>query len=422
MTELKREWIAGVTTFFTMSYIVLVNPAILSAEGRGIPFSGALTATVLLCFCLTLLMGIYAKLPYAVAPGMGINAFFTYTLVLEKGIDWRIGLGMVFWSGVLFLIASITPLREKIVRSIPQSIRVASAVGIGLFLTFIGLKNAGLVVSSPATFVRFGGLHFESICCLLGLGLAVYLMDKKKPYAFTASILAVSAVAFAAGRVSAPETFVSLPDFESAFLQFKPWDALQVVFIPSIVALMMTDFFDSISTFVGVSNACGLVTKDGEPKNLRQGLIVDAWATLLAGIFGTSAGTAYVESAAGIEAGGRTGRTAIATALCFLPLFFIAPLAGMVPGYATAPVLLIVGYLMFRNVTELKLVRIEEALPAFITASWIPLTFSITQGILWGLVSHTALHLILGKRRALSAASYWVGAVALVFLWLEHSS
>lgn len=420
-SSIATEAIAGVTTFFTMAYIVVVNPSILSTEGTGIAFSGALTATVLLCFTMTLLMGLYARLPFAVAPGMGINGFFTFTLILSRGIPWRVALGMVFWAGVLFLILSATPVRAAIVKAIPPSLRSATAVGIGLFLTFIGLRNAGVVAPDPVTLVRLGVLDQRALLTILGLAVTLWFSTRRNPLAFLVGIFTVTAVAVVAGMVEVPARLLSAPDFESVFLKLDVWGALRWALVPAIVSVMFTDLFDSLSTLIGVAQASNMLDEDGNPVNLKQGLIVDAFSTLGAGLFGTSSGTAYIESAAGINAGGRTGLTSVFTALCFLPCFFVAPLAGMVPAYATAPVLILIGAAMFKSVAAIDLARLEDGLPAFLTIILIPLTFSITQGILWGFISHVGLYGLAGRRREIHPIMYVLAAVSVGLLILEHS-
>ena len=417
---MQREIIAGITTFLTMSYIVVVNPAILSTPGTGIPFSGALTATVLVCFTMTLLMGVYAKLPYGVAPGMGLNAFFAFTLIINGGVPWPIALGIIFWAGVLFLLISATPLRERIAMAIPQTLRVATASGIGLLLTFIGLQNAGFVAANPATIVGVGALDHRALLTLAALILSVSLARRDNPFAYLAGIALVTAVAWSAGYVSAPTSWFSAPDFSSVFFKLDIWGALQLALIPAIITVMMTDLFDSLSTFIGVAQAANLVDENGEPKRLRQGLIVDAFATFGAGLFGSSSGTAYVESISGIRMGGRTGLTAIVTACCFLPCLFIAPVASAVPNYATSAVLILVGVSMFQTITRVEFDRLEIALPAFATLILIPLTFSITQGILWGFILHALLHAVAGRIRDVTTAAWGLAAVSVVLLVIEH--
>ena len=419
--DFKTEAVAGVTTFFTMAYIVVVNPQILSADGKtGMAFSGVLTATVLVCFTMTLLMGLYAKLPFAVAPGMGINAFFTYTIILGKGVPWPTALGIIFWAGVFFLAISVTPVRESIAKAIPKEIRVAAAAGIGIFLTFIGLRNAGFIVADPVTFVKLGTLGKPALLTILGVGVSAFLMARKNPFAFLATIVLVTIIAWALGMVAAPPQIFALPDFRSVFLKLDVLGALKLALLPSIIAILFTDLFDSLSTFIGVAHAGDLLDEDGHPRNLREGLIVDSLATLGAGLAGSSSGTAYIESVAGIRMGGRTGMTSVFTALCFLPCFFIAPLAGMVPPYATAGVLILVGAAMFTSIGQINFDKIEEGVPAFLTLILIPLTFSITQGILWGFISHVGLCLMAGRRREIHPVMYVLAMVSIGLLVLER--
>ena len=420
--NLRTEAIAGITTFFTMSYIVVVNPTILSTPGTGMAFSGVLTATVLVCFTMTLLMGLYAKLPFAVAPGMGINAFFTFTIILTQRVWWQTALGIIFWAGVLFLLISVTPVRETIAKAIPPELRIGTAAGIGIFLTFIGLKNAGLIASDPVTFVKLGTLGGEALLAIAGLAVTVVLMIRRSALAFLAGIFVVTIVAWAAGQVKAPDRLFSAPDFHTVFLKLDILGALKLSLLPAIIGILFTDLFDSISTFIGVAHAADLLDEEGHPRNLREGLIVDSIATLGAGLAGTSSGTAYIESVAGINSGGRTGMTSVFTALCFLPCFFLAPLAGMVPVYATAPVLVLVGASMFKSVNQIDFGKIEEGLPAFLTIILIPLTFSITQGILWGFISHVGLYLVVGRRKEIHPVMFVLALVAVGLLLLEHSN
>src|SRR6266700_3569181 len=420
--NLRTEAIAGITTFFTMAYIVIVNPQVLSADGKtGMAFSGVLTATVLVCFTMTLLMGLYAKLPFAVAPGMGINAYFTFTIILTQKVWWQVALGIIFWAGVLFLLISVTPVRETIAKAIPRELRIGTAAGIGLFLTFIGLKNAGFVASDPVTFVKLGTLGKPALLTIVGVAITVFLLMRKSAFAFLAGIFVITLVAWAGGLVKAPERFLSAPDFHTVFLKLDILGALRLSLLPSIIAVLFTDLFDSISTFIGVAQAADLLDEHGHPRNLREGLIVDSLATLGAGLAGSSSGTAYIESIAGISMGGCTGLTSVFTALCFLPCFFIAPLAGTVPPHATAAVLILVGAAMFQSVGQIKFSKIEEGVPAFLTLTLIPLTFSITQGILWGFISHVGLYLMVGRRRDIHPVMYGLAAVSIGLLVLERA-
>ena len=419
--NLRTEAIAGITTFFTMAYIVVVNPTILSTPGTGMAFSGVLTATVLLCFTMTLLMGVYAKLPFAVAPGMGINAFFTFTIILTQKVWWQTALGIVFWAGVLFLVISVTPIRETIAKAIPSELRIGTAAGIGIFLTFIGLKNAGFITSDPVTFVKLGTLGSQTLMAILGLIVTVFLIVRGSSLAFLAGIFVVTVVAWLTGKATAPPSFFSTPDFHTVFLKLDILGALKLSLLPAIIGIFFTDLFDSISTFIGVAHAADMLDENGNPRHLKQGLVVDSFATFGAGLAGTSSGTAYIESIAGINSGGRTGWTSVFTALCFLPCFFLAPLAAMVPFYATAPVLVLVGASMFKSVHQINFRKIEEGLPGFLTIILIPLTFSITQGILWGFISHVGLYLVVGRRKEIHPVMYVLALISIGLLLLEHS-
>lgn len=414
------DLVGGLTTFVTIAYIVVVNPSILASPGTGMPFSGVLTATVAVAGLMTLLMGLYARLPFAVAPGMGLNAFFAFTLVGQHQIPWPVALGMVFWAGVLFLLVSLTPLRERVALAIPESLRAATAAGIGLLLAFLGLRNAGIVVADPATLVRMGALDHRAGLLLVGLVIAVVLTRRRHPLAFLAAIATVTALAWLGGYASPPDRLLSPPDFASTFFALDVRGALRLALLPSIVAILFTDLFDSLSTFIGVATASGLTDADGRPTRLREGLIVDAVATASAGLFGSSPGTAYVESIAGIRMGGRTGRASVVTALCFVPCLFIGPLVAAVPTYATAAVLLLVGVSMFQAVLRVDLTALEDAVPAFVTFVLIPLTLSITHGILWGFVLHAGLYTAAGRIKEIGATRWALAALSGGLLVMGH--
>lgn len=419
--SLAADIAGGVTTFVTMAYVIVVNPGILATPGTGIPFSGALTATVLIACTMTLLMGIYARLPFAVAPGMGLNAYFAFTIVLQNKVPWQTALGIVFWSGVIFLVVSTTPLREQIALAIPSSLRSAAAAGIGLLLTFIGLRNSGLVVSDPSTIVRMGTLDHRAALLLVGVVVAVALMRRDNPLAFLAAIVVSTALAWGLGYEKPPPRALSMPDFSTSFLALDIRGALRLALLPAIVGIFFTDLFDSLSTFIGVASASRLTDEEGRPINLRRGLIVDAIATLTSGLAGTSPGTAYVESIAGIRMGGRSGRASVVTALCFLPCFFLGPLAAAVPGYATAAVLILVGTAMFQSIASVDFSSLEEAVPAFVTVVLIPLTLSITQGILWGFLLHALLYIVAGRRREMSVTVWLLALLAAGLLLLSYN-
>lgn len=415
----RVEGLAGVTTFLTMAYIVVVNPGILATEGTGMSFSAAMTATVLVAAASTLAMGLFARLPYALAPGMGINAFFTFSLVLGEGVSWQVALGLTAIAGAIFVLLSLTPARAAIARALPATLRAGAAAGIGLFLTFIGLKNAGVVVAHPATLVTLGPLRWQTLVFAAALALAVALRARRKSWGLLAAMALGTAGGALLGDVEAPASLVAWPDFGGAFaLDLR--GALDAALLPALFALLLTDLFDSVSTFVAVARATDLRDEEGEPRRVREGLLVDGFATLISGLFGTSSATTYIESAAGVEVGGRTGRTALVCGLCFVPLLFVGPAAGMVPAYATAPVLVLVGATMFRGAfgdgrgekRAVDLRRLEELLPVFLCAVMMPLTFSITQGLLWGLVAHAVLFALVGRAREVHAGTWVLAAVA----------
>lgn len=411
----RIEILAGITTFMTLSYIVVVNPMILSTPGTGMTFNQVLTATVFSAFISTLLMGLFANLPFALAPGMGINVFFTYTLVINGKIPWQSALGIVFWAGVILVAVSLSPLRSKIVEVLPMNLRMAIAGGIGIFLTFIGLRTGGWIRGDAQTLVHVALPNPPFYLSLVGLIVTVGMLKRKSPLAYLTGIAAVTGLAWLLGYVHVPDQWMAPPDF-SGFFKLDPGSALQLQYFPALIALFFTDFFDSVSTFVGVSQASGLVDARGQPKNLKQALVVDSVATLVSGLVGTSSATTYVESSSGVQMGGRTGATAIVCALCFIPCFFVAPLAAMVPVYATAPVLMLIGFSMFRSISGLDLESIEEALPVFVTVVLIPLSFSITQGIFWGMISHCGLYLLVGRGKEVSPLLYILSAIALILL------
>lgn len=402
-TNVRTEVLAGVTTFLTMAYIVIVNPLVLGQAG--VPLHVALLATVLVAGLSSILMGLVAKLPIALAPGMGLNAFFTYTLVLGMGLSWQTALGAIFVSGIVFIIVSLPGLglREAVVKAIPSGIRGGVAAGIGLFLAAIGLINAGVVVGNPATLVSFGGFTSGFVLFLAGLVLAGVLLARRVKGALLISILAVSAVAVVSqllghplAPVTIPDSIFSLPSTEG-FLAFDLKGLLSVSLIAPIFALLFTDMFDSISTFVGVSKAANLMDEDGQPKNVGQALLVDAISTTLSGVVGSSSGTAYIESAAGVAEGGRSGLTAVVAGLLFLPFMFLAPLLGLIPSVATAPILVLVGLFMLSAAKDIDWSDYRESVPAFIALVAIPLTYSITQGILLAFITYTLMSLLLKK-------------------------
>ncbi|MBC7891023.1 MAG: NCS2 family permease [Sphingobacteriaceae bacterium] len=422
MSRTRTEILAGVSSFLATAYIVVVNPTILSQAGM--PFSAALTATVLVCFFGSLMMGLYAKNPIVVAPGMGLNAFFTFTVVKGMNMPYPVALGAVFWAGVVFLGLSFFNVRTLIVRAIPRSLRYAIAAGIGLFITLIGLENARFVVDSPATLVTFARFSPSLLVFVTGMALTAALAVRKVPGAVLIGILGITALAATLGRLWGSEPLVTwngafaAPDF-SLLLALDFVGSLRWALVPVIFAFVFTDLFDSLSTFVGLAEASGLVDERGEPRNVRESLLTDAFATLGAGLFGSSPGTAYIESAVGIEAGGRTGLTAVIAAVLFLPCLFLSPLFGAIPAIATAPALVLVGVFMVKPVLKIDWSQLDEAIPAFLAMVLIPFTYSITQGIIWGFLSYTFLKVVAGKWREIPPMLWVIDAFALAALGVE---
>jgi AGZA family xanthine/uracil permease-like MFS transporter len=426
-TNYKTEVIAGITTFLATMYIIVVNPAIIS--NTGMPFGGVLTATILVSAFSSIMMGFYAKNPIVVAPGMGLNAFFTYSVVLGMGIKWEVALGAVFWSGIIFLILSIFKIRMLIVQAIPKQIRYAISAGIGLFITFIGFVNAKFIVDNPATLVSIAEFNPIIVTFLVGLFITSILVIKRVKGALIFGIVATTILSIPIGRfygdasainfgVSTLVTwkgFVSMPDF-SVFLKMDLIESLKLSLLPVVFAFLFTDLFDSLSTFIGVAEAANLVDENGEPRNIRKSLIVDALSTTISGLFGTSSGTSYIESATGVEEGGRTGMTAVVTGLLFLPFMFFSPLLSIVPAIATAPALILVGVFMMKPVLKIHWSEFDDAIPAFFGMILIPLTYSITQGIIWSFITWTIVKFAVGKKDEITPMLIIIDILAILAL------
>ena len=428
-TNFKTEVIAGITTFLATMYIIIVNPAVLADAGMS--FSGVLTATVLVCAFSSIMMGIYANNPIVLAPGMGINAFFTYSVVLEMGVKWEVALGAVFWSGVFFLLLSVFNARKLIVDAIPKQIRYAIAAGLGLFITFLGFVKSKFIIANPATYLGIGELDVMTVTFLIGLMITAILVVKKIKGALILGVTATTLLAIPIGRIygdasainSGVSTLVtwkgliSMPDF-SVFLKLELIESLKLSLVPVIFAMLFTDMFDSISTFIGVAEAADLVDENGEPRNIKQSLIVDSFATLTAGLFGSSAGTSYIESATGVEEGGRTGLTAIVAGLLFLPFMFLSPILSMIPAIATAPALILVGVFMMKPVLKINWDKYDDAIPALFGMILIPLTSSITQGIIWSFITWTIIKIAIGKHEDVNWMLIVIDVLAVVALVL----
>jgi AGZA family xanthine/uracil permease-like MFS transporter len=409
-TTIRTEVAAGVTTFLTMAYIIFVNPTILAEAG--VPFSGALFATCIAAAVGSMMMGLVANYPFALAPGMGLNAYFTYSVVKTMGYDWRVALGAVFISGVVFLILTLARIRAMIVDAIPMTMKTAVAAGIGLFIAFIGLKNAGVIVASPATFVTLG--HIISAPVLLALGgllITAVLMARGFKSAIIIGIFAVTVAAIAFKLTKLPTSVVQLPEWRSTFLQLDSRGALKLGLFDVVFVFLFVDLFDTIGSLMGLGRQAGYLTADGKMPRVNRALFADAVATIAGSLFGTSTVVTYIESATGVSEGGRTGLTAVVVAVLFLLAAFFSPIAGAIPPIATAPALIIVGALMISAVKTIDWDDLTEGIPAFLTILAMPLTFSIANGLALGFIFYPLLKVLTGRWREASPLVYVLAAL-----------
>jgi AGZA family xanthine/uracil permease-like MFS transporter len=399
-TTIRRELLGGLTTFLTMAYIVVVNPKILSQAGM--PAEGVVFATCISSAAATLVMGLYANYPIALAPGMSLNAYFTYSVCLGMHVPWRTALGVIFFSGILFLALTVTRIREQIVNGIPHCLKQATAGGIGMFIAFVGLRNAKLVVSNPATFVGLGSFSDPEVqAACVGLTITLVLLARKMSGAILIGIFASTLLAIFRGMAKWPAAIVSLPHPSSTWLQLDLHAALRLGLFEIIFVFLFVDLFDNVGTLVGVCEQGGFV-RDGKIPRVGRALLSDAVGTIFGALTGTSTVTSYIESAAGVAAGARTGLSNVVVAGLFLTAAFCAPLATAIPGYATAPALILVGALMTESIARIDWKDFTESFPAFVTILGTPLTFSIATGLSLGLISYTLVKVAAGKFREVS--------------------
>ncbi len=420
-TNWRTEILAGVTTFLTMAYIVLVNPAILAAAG--VPLPAVTAATCLSAAFGSILMGVVARYPIALAPGMGLNAYFTYTVCLKMHIPWQTALGAVFLSGVIFLALTAAGIRQMILKSIPHELYAAVASGIGLFIAFIGFRNAGLVVSDPATFVSLGNVRNPTTAlALFGLALMVALEIKKIRGSILIGVLSVTAIAWALGLVHWTPTPGGFQALTATAFKLDIRGAMSKGLLEIIFVFFFVDLFDNLGTLVAVTKRAGLIASDHSIPRLNRILLADATATVFGSLTGTSTVTSYVESTAGVAAGGRSGVTAIVTGILFLIAVGAAPFVGVVPAAATAPALILVGSLMLATITEIRWHEPLVAVPAFLTLILIPLTYSIANGLGFGIIAWAVLHLATGNYRKQDWLLYILAVLfALRFVYLGAS-
>lgn len=399
---LKKEIMGGITTFLTMAYILAVNPSILGDAGMD---SGAVfTATVLSAVIATLVMAIYAKVPFALAPGMGLNAFFAYTIVLTMGYSWQFALTAVFIEGLIFIALTLTGLRQKIVDCMPLLLRRSISPGIGLFIAFIGLKNAGIVSASPSTFVTLGDLHDPAVLlACFGIILSAVLLVRKVTGALLIGILVTTLVGIPVGITHFTSVVSTPPSLAPIFCQFEWSSILSIDMAVCVMTFLFIDMFDTIGTLIGVSNRAGMVDENGNIPHLKDAFMADAIGTTVGAVLGTSTVTTYVESASGVNEGGRSGLTAFSSAICFALALFLAPLFLAIPGEATAPALVLVGVMMMHDIRKVNFQDYITAIPCFVCIAFMPLTYSISDGILMGLITWVLLHLCSGKAKDLNA-------------------
>lgn len=411
-TSVRTEVLAGCTTFLTLSYIIFINPLVLA--DTGMDAGAVLVATCIAAAFGSAVMGLYANYPIALAPGMGLNAYFAAVAVGTLGLSWQTALGAVFCSGILMLILSVLPVREWVVNAIPRSQKLAIAAGIGFFLVIIGLRNAGVVVASEATLVTLGNLiQWPVVLAALGFVGIVALEQRKLPGAVIISILAVSLIGWLAGQSPPPESVLAAPpSLAPTFLQLDIAAAVEVGLVAIVFAFLMVDLFDTSGTLVAVLNEAGLTDGTGRIPHLRRALVADSSATIVGSLLGTSTTTSYIESAAGVRAGGRTGLTALVVAGLFLVALVFAPVATSIPEYATAPAIIFVGCVMARALRGVEWDDLTESVPAIVTAIAMPFTYSIATGIGLGFIAYALIKVLAGRSHELNAA---VATVAVLF-------
>ena len=412
---MKQELLGGLTTFMTMAYIVVVNPQILAQAGM--PAEGVVFATCLSAAVATLVMGLYANYPIALAPGMSLNAYFTYSVCLAMHVPWRTALAVVFFSGVLFLVLTVTRVREQIVNGMPDCLKHSTAAGIGMFIAFVGMRNAKLIVGNSATLVGIGSFADKEVQIgCLGLALTLVLMARRIHGAILLGIIGTTVLGMLRGISSWPSTFFSMPHPSSTFLQLDFRGALHLGLLEILFAFLFVDLFDNVGTLVGVCEQGGFI-KDGKIPRVGRVLLADSVGTIFGSLTGTSTVTSYIESAAGVAAGARTGLSNLAVAALFLLAMFCSPLATAIPAYATAPALILVGVLMSQSLAQVKWKDFSEALPAFITMLATPLAFSIATGLSLGLISYTVVKLAAGKFEEINTL-VWVLTVLFILRYV----
>tara|TARA_X000000368_G_C23052514_1_gene722166 strand:+ start:1191 stop:2489 length:1299 start_codon:yes stop_codon:yes gene_type:complete len=411
-SSIKREVLAGFTTFLTMAYIIFVNPQMMTQAGmdQGAIFVGTCLAAAIAC----LFMGIYANWPIGLAPGMGLNAFFTYTVVGDMGYSWEIALGAVFLAGILFFVMSITNLRRWMIDSIPSNLRIAIGSGVGLFIGFIGLQSGGIIISNDATFLSLGDFtKYETILSAIGFLLIAVLAVRKVTGAILIGVLTITIIALFSGLIQYNGILAYPPELAPTLMKLDILGALDIAMISVIMSFLFVNLFDTTGTLLGVASRANLVDANGESSNLNKALLADSSSSIFGTVFGCSPVTSYVESSAGVEAGGRTGLTAVVVGVLFIIAIFFSPLAAMVPPYATAGALIYVAILMLTGIEKLNWSNSIEILPALIIIIMIPLTFSIADGIALGFLSYIVLKISIGEISNIASGAWFLTIIFL---------
>ncbi len=422
-TDVKTEMLAGLTTFVALAYIIFVNPNILA--DAGIPKEAAIASTIWATALATTLMAVWANFPIAVAPGMGLNAFFAYYVVGVLHLTWQVALGAVFFSGILFLVLTLGGIRQAIIRSVPMNLKCAIGVGIGLFIAFIGLKNAGIIIADKATFVAVGHLvDKEPLLACFGLIFTAVLMARNVKGSMLIGIITTTVLGMIVGAVPAPRGIAdivsfTIPSLAPTFMQLDLAGAWQFGIFSIIFTFTIVELFDNMGTLIGLTRKAKLMNDKGDIENLDKALTTDAVGTLSSAIFGTSTVTSYIESAAGIAEGGKTGLTALTVAGLFVVSLLFAPLIGLVPGFATAPALILVGALMMAEIVHVSFADFTDGFPAFMTIIMMPLTFSIANGFAFGFVSYTFVKVLSGRAKEVSLIMWLVSAAFLANFYMR---
>lgn len=411
LKNIKTEVLAGITNFMAIVYIVVVNPLVMNANGHGFPVNATITATVITIIVMTIFVGLFVKLPFAVAPGMGFNAILTYNLVIQQKLPISIALGVIFWANVLFLVLALSGVQKYLVKSIPICLQNALSIGLGCLLVFIGLKNANIIVSDPETYVVLGHFSPSYAIALVGIFLAAALFINKKTYALLAPIIIITVIAYLLGITKIPQHIFSKPDF-SLFNTIDILGSLKYSLVPVIFSIFLVSYFDATTATLALISQIDLPSEQIKQKLLRRTLISEPIGSIFSSFAGTANGIIYIESSSGIQLGARTGLAALITGLLFIPFLFLSPIVNLIPLFATTPTLVLVGFLMIdHGCRYMSINNLEESIAVLLTVMMIPLTFSVASGAVFGILGYVIIKLLLGKYKEVSLAMLLIALV-----------